>query len=181
MPIEIVLTLTGPDRVGIVESLTEALLKLGGNVQTSRMARLGGEFAILMLLSMPEEKVSGLDQALQSLTSWGYKVTATRTDQSQVELRSNWRAFEIRVQGADHEGIVHQIARSLSHSGINIEAMETGTIPAPMSGTPLFFMKAMVTVPPEVADKEWRHHLNDAAQISGVDISIEAAAMDEQQ
>ena len=45
-----VLTLTGPDRIGFVEKVTGLLLERGGNVETSRMARLGGEFAILMLV-----------------------------------------------------------------------------------------------------------------------------------
>ena len=52
-----VLTLTGPDRIGIVERVTRVLLDRGGNVETSRMARLGGEFAILMLVSMPADAV----------------------------------------------------------------------------------------------------------------------------
>ena len=48
-----VLTLTGPDRIGIVDRVTGLLLDRGGNVETSRMARLGGEFAVLMLVSLP--------------------------------------------------------------------------------------------------------------------------------
>ena len=50
----IVFTLTGTDRTGLVEEITKLLLDLGGNVETSRMARLGGEFAVLMLVSIPE-------------------------------------------------------------------------------------------------------------------------------
>jgi glycine cleavage system transcriptional repressor len=51
-----VLTLTGPDRIGFVEKVTGLLLERGGNVETSRMARLGGEFAILMLAWIPMQK-----------------------------------------------------------------------------------------------------------------------------
>ena len=58
MRTSIVLTLTGPDRVGIVEDVTGILLAVDANVDTSRMAHLGGEFAILMLLSMPAERVT---------------------------------------------------------------------------------------------------------------------------
>ena len=45
----IVFTLTGSDKIGIVEEVTKVFLDHNGNVETSRMARLGGEFAILML------------------------------------------------------------------------------------------------------------------------------------
>jgi len=55
---DIVLTLTGRDRVGIVEEVTGVLLGLGANVGTSRMTRLGGEFAILSLVSLPSSRPS---------------------------------------------------------------------------------------------------------------------------
>jgi len=58
MRTNIVFTLTGPDRIGIVESVTKMLLGHGANVESSRMTRLGGEFAMLMLVSMPEQPAS---------------------------------------------------------------------------------------------------------------------------
>ena len=61
---DIVLTLTGTDRVGIVEEVTKVLLDLGANVETSRMARLGGEFAMLMLTSVSPNQASELEAAL---------------------------------------------------------------------------------------------------------------------
>ncbi len=76
----VVFTLTGSDRVGIVEEVTGVLLGLGGNVETSRMARLGGEFAMLVLLSLSAEKFGELEGALEYLTDHGYKVTTTPTD-----------------------------------------------------------------------------------------------------
>ena len=42
MRTNIVFTLTGTDRIGLVNDLTELLLALDGNVEASRMARLGG-------------------------------------------------------------------------------------------------------------------------------------------
>ena len=74
-----VLTVTGPDRIGIVERVTGLLFAQGGNVETSRMARLGGEFAILMLVSMPEDRVAGLDADLEGLAADGYKLTTSAT------------------------------------------------------------------------------------------------------
>ena len=56
MPKNIVLTLAGQDRIGIVERITKEVLNGGGNIVGSRMARLGGEFAMLMLVSVPPGK-----------------------------------------------------------------------------------------------------------------------------
>lgn len=48
---QLVVTASGPDRPGIVARLSKRVLDCGGNVEESRMARLAGEFSILMLIT----------------------------------------------------------------------------------------------------------------------------------
>lgn len=170
----IVVTLTGPDRVGIVEEVTAVLLGLGGNVETSRMARLGGEFAMLALLSLPAEKVADLDAALTDVTGQGYKVTATPTDETAGEAFAGWRPYLIEVHGADHEGIIHDVAAGLALRGINIESMETGTSHAPVSGITLFDMKAVVMVPPQLAESDVTDAIDEAGRHANVDVEVTA-------
>jgi glycine cleavage system transcriptional repressor len=171
----IVFTLTGSDRVGLVEEVTDLFLRHGGNVETSRMSRLGGEFAILMLVSMPEEKSSGLDQGFAALSERGYKITACETEESYAEKYAGWQPFEIELQGADHEGIVHEVAGYLAGRGINIETMDTSLARAPMSGAPLFTMTAVVLVPPGLAGQDWEEDLKAVGHRLAVDISVAAA------
>jgi glycine cleavage system transcriptional repressor len=172
MRTNIVFTLTGPDRVGIVESVTKLLLDNGGNVESSRMTRLGGEFAMLVLVSLPSERLSGLDTAVNELTARGYKVTTSQTGPGYTETPPGWLPFQIEVEGADHEGIIHEVARYLSARGINIESMETGVTPAPLSGTPLFTMTAIVAVPPALADQGWQAALQEVGNSLNVDITV---------
>jgi len=47
----IVISALGTDRPGIVEALSRAVLDRKGNILDSRMTVLGGEFAVLMLIS----------------------------------------------------------------------------------------------------------------------------------
>lgn len=166
----IVITLTGTDRVGIVEEVSGVLLALGGNVSTSRMARLGGEFTMLMLVSLPAENAANLDGAFANLVSQGYKFTVTET--SPVDTHASWPEYRVLVSGADHEGIVHEIASGLSASGITIESAETEIIEAPFSGAPLFSMKALVLVPPTLAEAEWIGALMDAGQSADVEVEV---------
>lgn len=175
MRIGIVLTLTGPDRVGIVQRVTEVLLGLGANVETSRMARLGGEFAILMFVLMPETRMADIDGAFSDLTDEGYTITTSRTLEAGASSYLGWLPYRIEVQGADHEGIIHEIVAGLAKRGINIESMETGTSPAPISGTPLFTMNALVMVPPGLADVDWTATVAEAASAANVDIEIALA------
>ena len=170
-----VLTLTGPDRIGIVDRLTGVVLARRGNVETSRMARLGGEFAVLMLVSMPTEQFAGLGHDLESLIAEGYRVTTTQAEKSYAEAHPGWVRYHIEVQGADHEGIIHQVAHYLSQQGISIESMESETTSAPVSGSPLFTMTAEVVVPPTLAGRDWSAGLQEVAAQLNVEIDVTPA------
>jgi glycine cleavage system transcriptional repressor len=170
----LVLTLTGPDRIGIVERLTALLLARGGNVEISRMARLGGEFAILMLVSLPAEHLAGLGSDLESVTAQGYKVTTTQVQQTHAEAHPGWVLHRIEVHGADHEGIIQEVAHYLSQRGINIESMDSETTPAPISGIPLFSMTAEVAVPPNLASQGWEAGLEELSGLLNLEIRVVA-------
>jgi glycine cleavage system transcriptional repressor len=173
----VVFTLTGPDRVGIVEEVSEILVGLSCNVETSRMARLGGEFAILMAVSVPAEKHVDLEGAFQPLVAQGYRVCASGGSVPSGLDAPHAATYRIVVTGADHEGIVHEIARGLSGAGINIESMETGTVNSSITGTPLFTMSALVAVPADIADSPWIETLEEAGNQAGVDITVSPATV----
>jgi len=167
-----ILSLTGPDRIGIVDQVTRLLLDRGGNVETSRMARLGGEFAILMLVAMPAEQFDGLEKDPESLAVPGYKVTITPAVQAHAESHPGWLPYRIEVLGADHEGIIHEVAHSLSQQNINIESIDSETTPAPTSGVPLFTMTAYVVVPPDLPVPAWEAGLEELGNHLNLEIRV---------
>ena len=75
----LVLTLTGNDRIGIVDDVTKIVLTHLGNVESSRMARLGGEFAMLMLVSVPNAQHQNLDAALDGMRHQGFELSIRPT------------------------------------------------------------------------------------------------------
>jgi len=178
MRTSVVLTLTGPDRLGIVEDVTRVLVDADANIETSRMAHLGGEFAILMLASLPAEMLASIEDAFADLTAEGYVVSARETRAAPAPPRSGWDPYRIEVRGADHEGIVHEIAQGLTQSGVNIESMETSTVPAPVSGALLFTMRAVVAVPRTLDEAAWMGELEEACRQANVDVSVSVAEQD---
>lgn len=174
MPRNLVLTVTGSDRVGMVEEVAGLVAARGGNVEVSRMARLGGEFAILMLVAVPDDRLSDLEADLAHLADRGYKVTSTHPRPG-ASAHPDWRRFRIAVQGADHEGIIQEVARYLSQLGINIESADSETIPAPISGVPLFTMTAEVAVPPATEGPEdWESGLRELAAHLNLEVDVES-------
>ena len=169
----LVLTLTGHDRIGIVESVTKLVLDFKGNVEESRMAHLGGEFAMLMLISVPETDYEELEKSLKNLQGENYIVTTCQTQQGDPGKLAGWLPYQVIVNGADHEGIIHHITHYLADNGINIETMDTHMVKAPMSGTPLFMMDGIVIVPPHLKNT-WQDNLFDVGDELNVDIEISA-------
>lgn len=168
----LVLTLTGHDRVGIVEEVTKQILPCGGNVESSRMARLGGEFAMLMLVSVPEQQFEELDNSIQTLSVKGYTVTTCVTQQDDPGQFQDWSKFQVEVFGADHEGIIHDITQRLAELNVSVETMDTGTSQAPLSGSPLFMMSAIVLAPPELKLDSIQDDLVKVGDNLNVDIEV---------
>ena len=172
MPKRFVLTLTGSDKIGIVERVTELILECGGDVQASRMARLGGEFSMMFLVSIPDDQSENLSGKMENLSGEGFKVTITETEWGVAQQRRDWLPYQIEVRGANHEGIIHEIAEHLSELGINIESIDTNVVPAPMSGTPLFTMDAVVVAPPGLSKNKWQADLEEAADRLNVELEV---------
>ena len=166
-----VLTASGRDCVGIVEEMTELILKHEGNVESSRMVRLGGDFAMLMFVTAPEDTIDALRDSLAEVHYARYDV---HTRLSEVEEPEETSAVPcaITVLGADHMGIIHQVARYLAEQGINLETMTTEVEAAPMSGTPLFTMSAVVRVPPHLAVDDLREALEFIGDEVGADTKV---------
>ncbi|MFT5196694.1 MAG: glycine cleavage system transcriptional repressor [Candidatus Promineifilaceae bacterium] len=165
----LVMTVTGNDKVGIVEEITGWVLGFGGNVDASKMARLGGEFVMLMLVAIPVDRLDEFQQGVRSLHEKEYDVSTRETKGGSSKRFDGWLSYEIQVKGADHEGIIHEITRHLAEQGISVETMDTGMEPAPMSGGFLFTMTGVVMVPPTLDADTVREDLEEVGDQLNVD------------
>ncbi len=168
----LVVTTVGPDRRGIVEKITALMLDYQANIEESRMARLGGEFAVIMLLALPGEKEEALLAGLEQLKEHGLTTIVRQTSLSRLKRFQGYLPYEISVFGADHEGIVHEVARYLTSERMNIETMDTRVTKAPITGAPLFSMRATVQSPPELTLSQLRSNLAELGDELGVDIEV---------
>jgi len=138
------------------------------------MARLGGEFAGMVLVSVAAGKAEPLAAALRGLADERMAVVVKPT-QPADELAAGGALLELRLTGADHEGIVHKVSAYLAGQGINVEAMDTDVVPAPVTATPLFQMEAQVRVPARLTLAELQGNLNRIGDELGVDIEVHAS------
>jgi glycine cleavage system transcriptional repressor len=165
----LVISLIGHDRVGLVEELSKLVVDSRGNIEASRMAHLGREFATLMFVTVPSESYEDLYSKVNNLSDEGFKVIITETKHPDSSKYTGWLPYQIEVNGADHEGIIHNVSRQIADFGINIESMDTNVVKAPISGTPLFALSAVVFVPPNLT----HHDLIEKLQVVGDDLNVD--------
>ena len=139
----LVLTVLGADRTGLVESLAKKIAAVGGNWEDSRMARLGGQFAGILLVTVETARTDELVASLRELDAQGLQVTARPTA---APAKQATRAVRLVVTGQDRPGIVRDVARVLAERGANVEELESTIASAPMSGERLFTAKIRVAV-----------------------------------
>ena len=170
MQVPLVMTIIGPDRTGLVESVARVVAEHGGNWLESRMCRLGGEFAGILRIELPAEKRRALIDALQTLQGRGLTVVVRPGEAPAATTPGRQARFEII--GHDRPGIVRQIASALAGAGVNVEEFSSECVSAPMSGEMLFKANARLQLPDSCNVAALKTELEQIAGDLLVDISF---------
>jgi len=137
------MTIIGPDRTGLVESVARAVADQGGNWLESRMCRLGGEFAGILRIELPADKKPALLAALQKISC----LTVVAQPDTTTPVVTPGRPVKLEVVGHDRPGIVREITSALARADVNVEEFFSEVVSAPMSGETLFKAVARLQLP----------------------------------
>lgn len=172
---------SGKDRPGIVAGLARALFDVGGNLEDSTMTRLGDQFTVMLIVSLPGtiglpklqktfapvEKKLGLHINTQGLTP----------KQAHAHRREEPR-FLISVYGTDKPGIVYQVTKALADRKIGITDLNTKV--AQREGSSLYLLLLEIQAPDPSNLDDLRGALDEIRQSLNVEITlqdIEAVAL----
>jgi glycine cleavage system regulatory protein len=136
------------------------------------MARLGGRFAGMLKVTVPDGAIDALTSALSRLE--GLRVVVEEADAS-ADVKGDVRAVSMELVGNDRPGIVREISSLLAARGVNVEELETLVEEAPMAGGALFRMRAQLTAPKTVTMDELRR----AVEAAGHDLMVEVKLVEE--
>ena len=139
----IILSVIGPDKPGIVSNISKIIKKNSGNIEVSRMVKLGNFFTIMVLVTIKNDQIDVLKNNLINLQD--YQVSVNQLKNIQKNIKQN--THTIYLDGIDNEGLVYKITNQLAELNINIEELETNVKNAPMSGATLFSLKAIISHP----------------------------------
>ena len=89
MSVELVITALGEDRPGIVDELSNVLSTHQLNIEDSRMSVLGGEFAILMLVSGASNSIDAFIDKIPELGRLTSNEIAGETYPQETRIRKS--------------------------------------------------------------------------------------------
>jgi glycine cleavage system regulatory protein len=167
----LVLTLIGADRPGLVEAVSEAVLRHQGNWLESRLARLAGKFAGVVLVTVPSDREAALTEELGHLAERGLRVLVEPAADEPV---AKPRVLQLELVGHDRPGIVKEISQLLASRQVNVEELTTHATSAPMSGYVIFQAKARLIVPDGVDVEDLASSIEAVANDLMVDIQLGA-------
>lgn len=168
------LTAFGQDRRGIVAALTDGLYRLGCNIEDTCMTRLRGEFTMMIMVRLPDllaadalpaglaPFISALD--LTILCKALPDRAAERLSEEDVPV------FMLSVYGADHPGIVAQVARTVADHGGNITDVNTRVVGS--TERPAYIMVLEIQLTPGSSPDSLQHALEELKPSLGVDVTF---------
>ncbi len=166
----IVLTIIGPDKTGLVESIAAKVAQHGANWVESRMAKLAGQFAGVLRVDVSNDQRSALIDALKELDDQGLSLVIHPSDEPEtIELA---KPLALELIGHDRPGIVRDISHALAQRSINVLELHTQVVSAPMTGDPLFQAKAQLRAPAEFSLDELRDALDQLSEELNLDVTL---------
>jgi len=174
MPEQLVITALGADRPGIVSELSNVLQYHGMNIEDSRMSALGGEFAILLLVSGADASIDafiGNIADLEETLQMKLLIKQTQPQQQQADVVP----YDVEVVSIDHPGIVHRLASFFSDRKINIVDLETERYAAAHTGSPMFALNMTIGIPSQQSISKLRDEFLELCDELNLDARMSAS------
>lgn len=139
---QLVLTVIGKDKAGLVEQLAKVINEHHGNWMASNLSHLAGYFAGIVQIEVAETDVTALTHALEQLSDLDVKIQ--QGEQTELDETQQIRFV---ITGNDRPGIVRELSSILNYKGVNIVTFESNKQSAPNWGVPLFHAETTVQLP----------------------------------
>ena len=167
----LILTLIGPDRPGLVDSVAAVVKDQKANWLESRMSHLAGYFAGIVRIEVSAAEADNLVSRLESLEANGLTIVVRRDENAPTEEATP--LVKMELVGNDRPGIVSEVSRVFAERNVNVEEFHTECTGAPNSGAILFRANALLRLPSDLSADALQQSLEQIAADLMVDIKVE--------
>ena len=171
---KLLVTGAGRDRIGIVKDITGLIFDEDGNIADSRMTKLEQNFALMVLVEIPEKNIDSFKERIRkSREQFAIHLDANEVyepPEKTLEIE-DYKVF-IELVGDVLPVIVYTLTQHLASQGVNIDSIDTFSYSAPMGGTTLFKVKSKVTVNKIIDFEKFRNSLKSLESSLVVSINV---------
>lgn len=139
---------SGPDDKDVFSIITSELSNMNANIEESRSTSLGGDFASVILVTVPntirpEDISTKISAVLPDFTIAARITSATPS----IATSEPSKVLSLDIEGPDQPSIVSSISRILYNHGVSVKDIITDTSSAPFLGYNVFAYKSIISVP----------------------------------
>lgn len=178
----VAVTALGVDRPGMVAAVTGVLIDHGGNLEDSAMTILGGHFAMMLVVEIPDEQSAtaleadlaagvhdlGLSVAVRPVVDTPAVDAAGQDDVVDgSDVCSTW---SVSVHGADRPGIVYRVTKLLAERDANVVDLSTRVVGGPPQ--PAYVLLLRITLPSSTDGEALADELRTLAGTLGVEVHL---------
>ncbi len=168
----IAISAIGGDRIGLVHDLSKVVADCGGSISESRMAALGNEFAMLLLVTGNWHSIARIETELGRLAeSSGMTIQVRRT--AERPAREDMVPYSVDVVCIDQAGIVSGLSGFFASRGIDIGELSTRGYAAAHTGAQMFSVYMIVNVPTRIHVGALREEFMDFCDEMNLDAILE--------
>ncbi|KJF93129.1 amino acid-binding protein [Photobacterium angustum] len=142
---QLIITVIGKDKTGLVEQLSDTVYNNHANWLKSSLTQLSGQFAGIVQVEVSPQHIQQLSDALSQISGLQIHIV-----EAQIKASSQQQMQKLTVTGNDRLGIVKDVTTHLHQLGINIYKLKTKTESAPNWGYPIFTAQFQLDLPTDL-------------------------------
>jgi glycine cleavage system transcriptional repressor len=162
----------GADHTGMVHEITRVISECGGNVAESRMVALGGEFAMLLLVSGHWHALARIESELGRLAADGSVNVQLKRTEPRTQ-RKELLPYSVDIVCLDQAGIVAGLSGFFAQRSIDIGEVATRSYAAAHTGAPMFSVQMTIHVPSRLPVSQLREEFMDFCDSMNLDAILE--------
>ena len=141
--VKLIINTYGEDQPGLVRNISEIIYSLNGNILESKMVKLENIFTIIMAIEIPKINKLTLENKIKSINGLSSTVNILHS----LNINKKFNKYIFSLDCIDSEGIINYFTSFFNKEKINIEEMNTTLTNAPITGSLLFNLDSVISIP----------------------------------
>lgn len=143
----IVISCIGPDKTGIVDTLSTIISRYNGNWQVSSLHHLSGFFAGVIEVAVDKQSTQALTDDLKNIVGLSCQIELAEPNLAQVSTN-----LVLELTANDRAGIVQEISSVIHQQGGNLIKLVSSQSSAPHTGQLMFKAEVQVAMKDDNVD-----------------------------